>query len=198
MRRMRNRYCKFVILLVLTSIFCAGCAIYDPKRGVFVSSSIQDVDLKVSSEDSTKLVLLPFGAPKESIVGHVTNENFVSGVYVAANFTYVFDEVDQNNLRLSLVRSLNKSGIANIHNAKSMTEIGDGATFKAHIEFNRSGIVPGALVSKCIIDAYVLIERGSKQVTRARVSVEGTSAFSIANAKNDAIRLFVREFAGLL
>lgn len=185
-------------LLIGIALLVGSCAVYDTKRGVFVTSTVQQVDLEAPKGEPPHFALLPFGAPRENLIGHATNANIISGIYLEVHFTYEFDDVDQNNLRASLVNSLNASGLAKVDDIRSIQDAKQVSSRKIIININKSGIIPGALISKCVIDAAVYLEQGNQEMKSARVSVEGTSALSISGAKNDAIQNFVEAFAKLI
>lgn len=187
---------KLLILVFLIAML-SGCAVYDPKRGIFVSSSIVATQLQAS--DSTPTVIVgPFMFPSESEVYTQQSTFMVNGIFLPVSHSYTFDNIDQDNLRQSLIISLEQSGIKTEEIRTTTNNIMNADEIMISATFNQSGISSTALGGyRCILTGTVSIVSQGK--TRNRdIEIMGSSMGTVSGAKNDAISQFIRNVDHML
>ncbi|RCU42878.1 hypothetical protein DU002_19175 [Corallincola holothuriorum] len=178
---------RYLVVACILS-FLTSCAVYHPQRGIFVSSSVQTVTLDLGQEIK-QVELLPFSYPDHSSSTTQSEVASGGGVHVPVSHTYVFDEVDRQYLRESVIKSFEASGVAVV--AESDT--------KMVVEFKRIGMMRESRYSKksvLSLDAVAsLVSRDGETVKE--ISVHGEANATIASSKNQAVRVFLEQLSGL-
>ena len=190
---MHLRHMASVILL--PAALCS-CALYDPERGVFVSSRPQTVSVTVSSSLDAPINLLAFDAPISAPVAEESRVAVAGGAFIPIAFQYRFDAVDQANLRSSMFSSFGDGPSALVDVPKE-TDVKALKGTVISILFRQAGVNPGAFTTTCTIDTIVNISREAK-TSSIPLIVEGSSSTTVASAKNDAIKKYVTSLAGIL
>ena len=180
-------------LIIFTIIFTINsCAVYDSKRGTFVSSSVQIVELD-AHELPESLNLLPFRYSGENLQAEQNSMFMVGSAFIPVSHTYIFDDIDREYLRSSVVQSLQKAGV----------DVFESENYPAgepilEVEFLQLGMASGSWGNtNCIITAQLTSRLGDSTATR-KVEIEGKDMMSVAGAKNDAIKQFIIQVASFL
>ena len=181
----------FLVCFIVTNTI-NGCAVYDPKRGVLVSGSVQTVDLDNAALPET-LDIMPFRYSGVDLQAEQNSMFMVGSAFIPVSHTYIFDDVDREYLRASIIQSLQKAGVDVI---ESKVYAPDNPVLE--VEFLQLGMVSGSWGStNCIITARLTSRVGNSSASR-KVEIEGKDMMSVAGAKNDAIKQLVVEVASFL
>jgi hypothetical protein len=177
---------KIVLLLIFVTFFINGCSVYDSKRGIFVSSSIQTVPYAISSS-IRDITLSPFVYPKEGLSATQNNTFALSGtIFLPVSHTYVYDDVDRKYLRQSIVNSLEASGV----------KVVDSSENKLDIRFQQIGMVSSGGGTVLVLDADVTVS--GQRVTTKRITVKGTEGLTVAGSKDRTVKSFIEKIFQLL
>lgn len=178
-----------IILIVLLMNMLVGCAIYDPNRGLFVSSSVQTVTLDLP--DKLKQIAIPyFTFPEHVLSDNQSSTYAVSGVFLPVSHTYGFDDVDKKYLYDSVVTSLIQSNVEVLSQVESIPEL--------KISFIKLGMVSAGYKGSVLTISANLeyIENG---ISRNKLTnVTGDAKMTIASSKDHAVKLFLNEIAEFL
>jgi hypothetical protein len=181
--------------IILAAVLLQSCAVYHPQRGVFVSSSVQEVPLSVTGTGKT-ILLSAFSLPEIGLSDQQTNLGFGSGFFYTVSHTYVFDDVDVANLRASLVNSLKARGFIVLEKASDLP-VDEAGVVRIDLTFSRYGMLEKRTDSVCMFDA-VLKKTTSAGQSVSPIQVEGPVKMTIAASKNESIRLFVAKVAEVI
>jgi hypothetical protein len=167
-----------------------------------VGSSTQKVTLKVPRRSQT-LAIPSFGPTKESL----SAQDWRNGRYRTAGDhvltkdlgTHSFDDSDFQNLRQSLIQSLQAaSAFGEIVDANG---VGPEApptpgAWRLRVEFELTGMKQTPFTSTCLLKGTCSFEGPDGRVVRAqKVDVVEDSLMTVSAAKNSAIESFVEECA---
>jgi hypothetical protein len=177
-------------LLVLVFVYqLNGCAVYDPERGVFVSSSVQTIKLDLPSELDT-IYVSKFGFPSKLLTDTQSTTYASGGAFIPISHTYGFDKVDKEYLHQSLVSSLVKSKVKVVSLEETQTRL--------NINFIQLGMVDaGFSGSVLVLTAKVKFTKNGKVVEKL-VDVKGEANMTIASSKDQAIRQFLKEVSTVI
>ena len=172
---------KFKVVFVLLIIFgSTGCAVYDSKRGVFVSSSVQTV--KLDNDIASRVNIEKFQYPLTSQTSTQENTYAINGSFVPVSYTYVFDDVDRKNLEQSVISSFKQNGTKDTN---------------VSVIFRQIGMARGYMGdSPCIMQAEIIVKRGSSTVSEV-VNIK-ESGFTVAGSKDNAIKRLIMEISSIV
>ncbi|MGY0216435.1 hypothetical protein ACWJJH_03490 [Endozoicomonadaceae bacterium StTr2] len=175
---------RHIVILSLLVFMFSGCAIYDPDRGLFVSSEVQTVELQLP--ETVPAIYLPgFIYPATTLTDSQETTIASSGAYIPVSHTYRFDETDQMNLYLSVFESFEKSRVELSRESDSLNSL--------RVYFSEAGMVDdGINGSALLLRANIEIRKGFRIYTR-EVDIKSRSKLTVAGSKNDAIRQFVNQ-----
>ena len=174
---MRNKF--LIILLLIGSV--SGCSVYDSKRGEFVSSTVQNI--RLGGIAGQVILLNKFTSPNHSKKVTQNNTFAIGGAFIPVSHTYIFDEVDRNNLRESIVSSFVSSG-AQFTDQKNINNN------SINIQFRELDMASGSFGSTlCVIVAEITSIKGTSTVMK-KVQIRANGA-TVASAKNNAIKQLV-------
>lgn len=181
-------YAKFFLLFLLMNIL-VGCAIYDPNRGVFVSSSVQTIPLDLP--DNLEQIAIPyFNFPTQSLSDNQSSTYAVSGVFLPVSHTYGFDDVDKTYLYDSVITSFRLSNVKVSSQMESAPEL--------KVSFLKLGMV-SAGYNKSVLTISAKLEYIENGISRNKlINVTGDAKMTIASSKDHAIKLFLNEVAKYL
>ncbi len=179
----------FVFCIMFTLLSINGCAVYDSKRGIFVSSTIQTVPISVN-RNINELELILFSYPDESLSDKQTNTYMVSGHFLPISHTYVYDEVDRQYLRQTVINSLEASGIK--VRAKSKNKLA--------IQFTQIGMASKGMDSILVLVANLKYQGPSNNgsSSSSRIEIKGDAKTTIAASKDQAVRKFIHKIGKLI
>lgn len=176
----------FRVVLPILAATITGCALYDTERGVLVSSTAQMINVSLLPSVERPIQLLAFNTATVNIEGKETR-----GVLFVpmVTYTYRFDDVDQDNLRKSVLESLRGGDDLGVIDVPPQADPTGLQGTIVRVEMGEVTVDPGG-INTCSLDSVVHVTRrvGARSTP---LRVEGTSVFSIASAKNDAIKKYV-------
>lgn len=169
-----------IVVTLLIILGSTGCAVYDSKRGVFVTSSVQTV--KVDNDIAGRVNIENFQYPLTSQASAQENTYAINGSYIPVSYKYVFDDIDRKNLEQSVISSFKQNG--NKDTNVSLT-------------FKQIGMVRGYMGgTPCFMVAEITITRGSSTVSEVANIKE--SGFTVAGSKDNAIRQLIKEISSIV
>jgi hypothetical protein len=170
---------KMLVILVII-LGSTACAVYDSKRGVFVSSSVQTV--KLDSDIAGRVNIDKFQYPLTSKSSTQENTYAINGSFVPVSHTYVFDDIDRKNLEQSVISSFKQDGKKDASVSVTFRQIG-----MAH---GYMGDTP------CVMVAEITVTRGSSSVSEI-VNIK-ESGFTVAGSKDNAIKQLIVEISSIV
>ncbi|HRP35860.1 MAG TPA: hypothetical protein PLI48_08265 [Gammaproteobacteria bacterium] len=172
--------------MILIAGLC-GCAIYDSKDGPMVTSS--PVLEPSSGYPPGFSVSVPvFSMPIQEAGAKLTQYSLVGVVGLPITYEYIFNEKDKENLHVSVVQSLEASGVTVLPGAP--------ATLTAEFEF--AGMVKaGHGYAVPLLKGTLTVTSNGTEVHR-KFEVLGEKKASVIASKHSGIRIFVAEVHDLL
>ena len=187
---------RYIAQLILV-FSLAGCAIYDSQRGPLVTSSPQTVLAQGYTRGSV-VIVDKFDMPASGTSSTVSTTGMVGLTTFPISHTYIFNEVDRKNLRLSLVNSLRESGLTVIEPGGDLNDVVTDTTKRLNIEILVAGMIDasyGVTVPYIEANIGVINEAGnSNEIIR----IMGNEKMSVIGSKEDGIRKFVSEIHRML
>jgi hypothetical protein len=169
-----------IIIILFIILGSTGCAVYDSKRGVFVSSSVQTV--KINNDIAGRVNVGKFHYPLTSQSSTQNNTFAIGGSFVPISHTYVFDDIDRKNLEQSVITSFKQSGVND-------TDVS--------VAFSQLGMARGSMGSTaCIMVAKITVTRGSSSTTEV-VNIN-ESGFTVAGSKDNAIKQLIANISSIV
>jgi hypothetical protein len=155
------------------------------------SSGVQKISLNIEPQSEILLLVMPFVVAEKRFA--VSDDRSQGLVYV-----YRFADEDYENLRKSIIESLDKKdSFKGVQDASSQSENGAGTSL--YVEFAESGMETASWGGfACALKAYAWTEDSTGNVLAKReIAVLEKSQMSVGAAKNRAITEFVREVSRL-
>ena len=169
-----------IIIILFFILGSTGCAVYDSKRGVFVSSSVQTVE--IDNDIAGRVNIEKFKYPLTSQSSTQENTYAINGSFVPVSHTYVFDDVDRKNLEQSVISSFKQNG-------KKDTDVS--------VRFKQIGMVRGYMGdTPCIMVAEITVTNGSNSISEV-ININ-ESGFTVAGSKDNAIKQLIVEISSVV
>lgn len=175
---------KIIWLFVL--VLLTSCAVYDSERGVLVTSKPKVIRLEpIDGISGIRLGGMIFPGIGEQT--SLTNTAGAGGVYSSATYSYKFDQIDFENLKLTLMDSFTASGI-------SISTGGGSIESKqvphVNVDFKSIDMIPDSMNTvSCLIVFSITVSGNDEKVTQHEV--KGHSGWSVSGSKNQAIEKVV-------
>lgn len=127
---------------------------------------------------------MPFSYPKQELSDTQSTTIMVSGTFMPISHTYVYDEVDKQYLKESLINSLGSAGI----------KVTDHSDNKLYIDFTQIGMASKDTMSILVLVADVKLKKPADEDSKT-ISVKGEAKATVASTKDQAVRVFLNEIA---
>lgn len=171
---------RFLTMILIAGL--CGCAVYDSKDGPMVTSS--PVLEPSSGYPSGFSVSIPaFSIPGQEAGAKVTQYSVVGVVGLPISYEYIFNEKDKENLYVSVIQSLEASGVTISPSAP--------VTLKAKFEF--VGMVKSGHGYAVPLLKGSLTVAANGTSTHRELEVQGEKKASVIASKHSGIRKFVAE-----
>ena len=166
-----------ILLILLIVLSIEGCSIYDSRRGVFVSSSVQNV--KVQKEIAGQVNTIKFSYPLTTQKTTQNNTFVIGGSFVPISHNYVFDDVDIKNMEDSVNSSFKSSGSNDTDILVTFNQLGMASSYTG--------------TAACVMGATISATRNSKTISEDVEIKE--SGFTVAGSKDNAIQEIIKSIS---
>jgi hypothetical protein len=182
---------RYVVVGVL-SLLAGGCAIYDSERGPLVTSSVVVVRTSGYRDDFT-VAIEPFRYPHPGAKSTATTTTVVGVIPIPVTHTYIFNETDLRNLRMSVVESLRESKVSVLDLSANPNLAIPRNAVRLGVEIISAGMTrEGYDASVPILQTKIDIDSGSGPVSETKF-FRGEVKLTVVGSKEDGIRKFVTE-----
>jgi hypothetical protein len=181
-------------LSLLVVFLLDGCATVD--------SQPQNVQVEVKELKYDQFLILPIEGPdKRLIAEHLgVRGTLPNGSYISSGqglYKYTFDARDVENIKLSILKSIEKSGtFENVGVTSKLVSGGSQLFLKIHL--HEAGVLGDALYTTVLNGKAALFDSKGNKLLQVKFDSKGAGPVTVSQSKNKAIKRVVEKIIDML